>query len=65
VSGVLVLRPPTSGPLGHAGLKVGDVIRVVDGKPIDVVTDLPPDAVVINQIGIVRQQQNQMMAVAP
>ena len=64
VSGVLVLRPPTIGPLAHAGLRAGDVIRAVDGKSIDAVTDLPQTPSV-RRLGVVRQQQNRTLDVKP
>ncbi len=64
VSGVLVLRPPTAGPLARAGLLANDVIRVVDGKLIDAVADLPTAAASVGTVMIVRQQQNQTLTVA-
>jgi hypothetical protein len=64
VSGVLVLRPPTAGPLARAGLAANDVIRAVDGKLIDAVTDLPTAAASVGTVMIVRQQQNQTLTVA-
>lgn len=40
--GALVNDIPPGSPAGKAGVEVGDVITAVNGKPIDVASDLPP-----------------------
>ncbi|NIK50737.1 DegQ family serine endoprotease [Xanthomonas arboricola] len=40
--GALVNDIPPGSPAAKAGIEVGDVIRAVNGKPIDVASDLPP-----------------------
>ncbi|KAB7762393.1 DegQ family serine endoprotease [Xanthomonas maliensis] len=40
--GALVNDIPGDSPAAKAGIEVGDVIRSVNGKPIDVASDLPP-----------------------
>jgi len=40
--GALVNDVPPSSPAAKAGIEVGDVIRAVNGKPINVFSDLPP-----------------------
>ncbi|MBB5736989.1 serine protease Do [Xanthomonas arboricola] len=40
--GALVNDIPANSPAAKAGIEVGDVIRAVNGKPIDVASDLPP-----------------------
>ena len=34
IPGALILNVDTNGPAGHAGLKAGDIIRAVNGKPV-------------------------------
>jgi serine protease Do len=42
VRGALVNTVQPGGAAGKAGIEVGDVIRAVNGKPVDVSSDLPP-----------------------
>lgn len=58
-NGVLLLAVPATSVLGKAGLKTGDVLTTIDGKPIRSVSDLSAFTVSHRTVVFIRAQQQQ------